>query len=72
MLELMQKGLCNRFLAKLGPFDSNFTFQGLRLSFLVKLNVTGFGTFSTKLKYLGHILAWQFIYRYILIIATFL
>jgi len=29
MLELMQKDLCNTFLAKLGPFDSNFTFQGL-------------------------------------------
>jgi len=72
MLELMQKGLCNRFHAKLGPFESNFTFQRLWLSFLVKLNVTGFGTFFTKLKYLGQIPAWRFIYRYILIIATFL
>jgi len=43
MLELMQKGLCNRIHAKLGPFDSNFTFQGLWISFLVKLNITGFG-----------------------------
>jgi len=43
----MQKGLCNTFLAKLGSFDSNFTFQGLWLSFLVKLNVTGFGKFFT-------------------------
>jgi len=51
----MQKCLCNTFLAKLGPYDSNFTFQGLWLSFLVKLNVTGFGKFFTKLKYLGHI-----------------
>jgi len=72
MLELMQKGICNIFLAKLGPVDSNFTFQGLRLSFLVKLNITGFGKFFKKLKYLWHILAWKFIYRYIFIIATFL
>jgi len=72
MLELKQKGLWNTFLAKLGPFDSHFTFQGLWLTYLVKLNVTGFGKCFTKLKYLGHILAWKFIYRYILIIATFL
>jgi len=45
MLEVMQKSLCNTFLAKLGPFDSNFTFRGLWLIFLVKLNVTGFGKF---------------------------
>jgi len=45
MPELMQKGLCNAFLAKLGPFDSRFTFQGLWLTFLVKLNVTSFGKF---------------------------
>jgi len=63
MLELIQKGLCNNY---------NFIFQGLWLSFLVKLNATGFGKFFTKLKYLEHILAWKFIYRYILIIATFL
>jgi len=72
MLELMLKGLCNILLTKLGPFDSYFTFQGLWLSFLVKLNTTGFGKFFTKLKYVGHIQAWKFIYRYILIIATFL
>jgi len=52
MLELMQKGLCDTFLAKLGPSDSHFTFQGLWLIILVKLNVTGFGNFFTKLKYL--------------------
>jgi len=67
MLELNQKGLCNTFLAKLCPFDS-FYISGN----LVKLNVTGFDNFFAKLKYLGHILAWKFIYRYILIIATFL
>jgi len=38
MLELMQKGLRNICLAKLGHFDSNFTFQGLWLSFLVEHN----------------------------------
>jgi len=48
MLELKQKGLCNTFLAKLGPFDSNFTFQGLWLNFLVQLNVTGFSNFFTN------------------------
>jgi len=50
MLELMQKGLCNRFHANLGPFESNFTFQGLWLKFLVKLIVTGFGTFFYKVE----------------------
>jgi len=62
MLELMQKGLCNNFLAKICPFDSNFTFQGHWLSFLFNFNVTGFGTIFTKLKYLGHVLAWKFIF----------
>jgi len=57
MLELMQKCLCNIFLTKLGPFDFNFIFQGLWLSILVKLNVTGFGKVFKKLKHLGLILA---------------
>jgi len=60
MLELMQNGLYNNFLAKLGPFDSNFTFQGLGLSFLVKLNVTAFGKFYKEL-------AWKFIIIIIII-----
>jgi len=71
MFEMMQKGLCDTFLAKLGPFDSHFTFQGLWLTFLVKLNVIGCKFFA-KWKYLGHILAWKFICKYILIIATYL
>jgi len=37
---------------------------------LVKLNITGFGKKITELKYMGHILVWKFIYRYILIIAN--
>jgi len=37
------------------------------------LNATDFGKFFfTKLNYIGHILAWKFIYRYILTSATFL
>jgi len=51
MIKLMQKGLCNIFLAQLGPFDSCFTFQRLWVtSFLVKLNITGFGKCFTKLE----------------------
>jgi len=68
-VQIKSLGSCNTFFAKLSPYDSHFTLQELWLTFL---NRTGFGKFFTKLKYLGYILAWKFIYRYILIIATFL
>jgi len=50
MEQKWQKGFCNTFLVKLDPFDSHFIFQELWLTFLVKLNVTGFGKFFTKFR----------------------
>jgi len=61
------------FPCKVKSFWLSFYISGTLVNLVGKVELTGFGKLFTKLKYLGHILAWKFIhvYRYILIIATF-